>query len=136
MRVEEVFFPIVPVAKGRPRLTRYGQAYTPKKTKDYEKAIAEHFKSLDISKFEGPIQIKLVFQMPIPKSFTKKQNELIKKGFLKYDKKPDLDNLAKAVLDALNGLAYEDDSKITGLFLVKRYSNFPGTTMTIREDDT
>ena len=136
MRVEEVFFPIPPIAKGRPRLTRYGQAYTPKKTKDYEKAIAEHFKGQNIEKFEGPIHIKLVFQMPIPKSFTKKQRGLIQEGFMKYDKKPDLDNLAKAVLDALNGIAYEDDSKITGLFLVKRYSNFPGTTMTIREDDT
>ena len=131
-----MFFPITPVAKGRPRLTRYGQAYTPKKTKDYEKAIAEHFKSFDIAKFEGPIHIKLVFQMPIPKSFTKKKQELIKDGFLEYDKKPDLDNLAKAILDALNGIAYEDDSKITGLFLVKRYSQFPGITMTIKGDDT
>ena len=42
--------------------------------------------------------------------------------------------MAKAVLDALNGVAFEDDSHITKLTLVKRYSLYPGITMTITED--
>jgi len=134
MKAEDIFFPFPPTPKGRPRFTRTGHAYTPKKTLDYEKTIAMYYVDQGFTKYEGPVQIKLVFQMPIPKSFTKKKIELIKGGYLKYDKKPDLDNLAKSILDALNGIAYEDDSKITGLFLVKRYSNFPGVSMTIRED--
>lgn len=136
MKAEDIFFPFPPIAKGRPRFTRSGHTYTPKKTLDYERAIADHYNDSGLGMYKGPVQIKLVFQMPIPKSFTKKKIGLIREGFVKYDKKPDLDNLAKSILDALNGIAYEDDAKITGLFLVKRYSNFPGVTMTIREDDT
>ena len=136
MRAEDIFFPFEPVAKGRPKFTRTGHTYTPKKTKGYEDKISECWDETGLQMFEGPVQIKLIFQMPIPKSYTKKKIQAIKDGYLKYDKKPDLDNLAKAVLDALNGKAYEDDSKITGLFLIKRYSEYPGVMMTIREDDT
>ena len=38
-----------------------------------------------------------------------------------YDKKPDVDNIAKAVLDALNGIAYDDDKQITSLVIDKKY---------------
>lgn len=134
MKTEEIFFPFTPVAKGRPKFSKYGHTYTPKKTADYEKYIAEHYKEVGPGMFEGPVYIKLIFQMPIPKSYPKWKLKAIQKGIFKYDKKPDLDNLAKSVLDALNGIAYEDDSNITQLTLVKRYSQFPGVKMTIRED--
>ena len=64
----------------------------------------------------------------------KKALKQIEEGTLKHTKKPDLDNLGKAVLDALNEIAFTDDSHITKLTLVKRYSAFPGIGMTITED--
>lgn len=37
--------------------------------------------------------------------------------------RPDVDNLAKSILDAMNGAVYEDDSCITDLSVIKRYGN-------------
>jgi Holliday junction resolvase RusA-like endonuclease len=48
-------------------------------------------------------------------------------------KKPDLDNLAKSVLDALNGVIYQDDSQIVSLHMTKVYSQYPGIDLLIRE---
>lgn len=134
MKVQEIFFPFEPVAKGRPRFTRTGHAYTPKKTADYEKAIKEHYQAEHGELFVGSIEIKLVFQMPVPKGYPKRVKQQIEEGTIKHTKKPDVDNLAKAILDALNEVAFTDDSHITKLTLIKRYSFYPGTTMTIRED--
>ena len=39
-----------------------------------------------------------------------------------HTKKPDIDNVAKSVLDALNGLAFDDDSLIHDLQIIKRYT--------------
>lgn len=134
MKTQEIFFPVIPVAKGRPRFTRTGHAYTPKKTADYEKQIAQIYQDQHGELFVGPIEIKIVFQMPVPKGYPKRVIKQIEEGTLKHTKKPDADNLAKAVLDALNGVAFTDDSHITKLVLVKRYSLYPGITMTIKED--
>jgi Holliday junction resolvase RusA-like endonuclease len=49
----------------------------------------------------------------------KKENLILNRW---CDKKPDLDNIAKAVCDALNKIAYEDDSQITFMMLSKEYS--------------
>ncbi len=134
MVTQEIFFPIVPVSKGRPRFTRTGHAYTPKKTADFEKSIAKHYTNEGGELFVGPIEVKIIFQMPIPKGYPKRVIRQIEEGTLKHTKKPDVDNLGKAVLDALNGVAFTDDSNITRLTLVKRYSQYPGITMTIKED--
>lgn len=50
-------------------------------------------------------------------------------------KKPDLDNMAKSVLDALNGLAYIDDSQIYSLTLFKTYSEQPRTELMLEESE-
>ena len=134
MKTQETFFAIDPVSKGRPRFTRTGRTYTPKKTANFEKAVAKYYIEEHGELFVGPIEVKLVFQMPIPKGFPKRALKQIEEGTLKHTKKPDIDNLGKAVLDALNGIAFEDDSHITKLTLVKRYSQYPGITMTITED--
>lgn len=127
----------VPVAKGRPRLGRYG-TYTPKKTQEYE----EYVKACWVSKYgaiqpaEQPLEVNIVFYMPIPKSYSKKQKVEILSGRLKHTKKPDIDNLIKSVLDALNGLAYADDSQIIKVTAVKRYAETGSTELTIKEGET
>lgn len=134
MRTQETFFPIDPVSKGRPRFTRTGHTYTPKKTADFERSIAKIYTEEHGELFVGPIEVKIIFQMPIPRSYPKRAIQQAQEGTLKHTKKPDLDNLGKAVLDALNGIAFTDDSHITKLTLVKRYSLYPGIRMEIKED--
>ena len=134
MLLQEMFLPFDPVPKGRPRFTRTGHAYTPAKTAKYEKEIAEYYKGREGTLFENAITVKIIFAMPIPKSASKKIRQKMSIGEYKYTKKPDVDNLAKAVLDALNGVAYTDDSLITHLTVGKHYSTFPGIWLTIKED--
>ena len=134
MQRTELFFPYEPKAKGRPRFTRTGHTYTPKITRDYEKQIGDFYKENTSDYYDSPIRVSLIFYMPIPKSTSKKQAELMKSGDIRHIKKPDLDNMAKALLDGINGIAFEDDSLITELRLQKRYSSVTGTAMVITED--
>lgn len=135
MKKTEIFFPFEPKPKGRPRFTRSGHAYTPETTQNYEQKISEYYKEQTDDFYNGAIQIRLTFLMPIPKSTTKKMRRLIETGNIKYTKKPDLDNLQKAVLDALNGIAFSDDKIITRIVAEKKYTTSEvGTLMAITED--
>ena len=130
----KITIPGTPVAKGRPRLGRYG-TYTPKKTQEYE----EYIKACWIAKFgricptDKPLAVKVIFYMPIPKSANKKQKTEMAEGRIQHTKKPDTDNLIKSVLDALNGIAYKDDSMIYKLTAIKKYSEKARTELTIEE---
>lgn len=128
MRPFTIYFPFEPIPKARPRFTRFGKAYTPKRTQDYEKAIADYFKeNPDVPKFEKdiPIAVNLVFGMGVPKSIPKSRTAAMLEGIIKHTKRPDLDNLQKAVLDALNGIAWEDDSQIVRITAKKEYTEHP-----------
>ncbi len=121
---------IDPKPKGRPRFFARGNfrgTYTPKKTKDYEKELA--LKCLPYKPSEiltGPLQVKLSFGMPIPKSFSKKKRLEAISGELAHTKKSgDIDNLCKSVLDSLNGVFFEDDSQIIYLTAGKHYAENP-----------
>lgn len=112
------------IPKGRPRFVRRGnfvQTYTPKKTHDYEKMIAKIYKEKVGKKYTEPIKILISVEIKPAKSLSKKKTqELILKQW--HEQKPDVDNLAKAILDALNGIAYDDDSQIQNLTVSKRWS--------------
>ena len=132
----KITIPGNPIAKGRPRLGKYG-TYTPKKTADFESYVeycwAAEYGNLKPS--DKPLEVGIVFYMPIPKSASKRAKTGMDLGEIKHIKKPDLDNMAKAVLDALNGLAYIDDSQIYSLTLYKTYSEQPGTYLKITESE-
>lgn len=70
---------------------------------------------------------------PIPKSTSKKNREMMIDGFLLPTKKPDLDNVAKVVCDALNGIAYHDDTQICRLALYKHYGETPRVEVEIAD---
>lgn len=128
MKSLTVWFPIEPAPKGRPRFTKFGKTYTPKKTQDYEKKIADYFRSHPQRfKFEKdiPVAVNLVFGMPIPKNTPKSRKDAMIEGIIKHTKRPDVDNMTKAVLDALNGLAWTDDSQIVRLTVTKEYTREP-----------
>lgn len=120
----------VPVPKGRPKFVARGKfatAYTPIKTRRYEKQVALQ-SALHAPKkpFSGPISVTLIFRMPRPKSLPKRVIEHIRR--------PDLDNLIKSVLDPLNKIFYKDDSQIVHLDAKKVYTTEePGVVVVISD---
>lgn len=118
-----------PKGKARVRVTRYG-AYTPKATKDYEKMVRCAYKG---KKYDTPLKVTVKAYFAIPKSTTKKAKAKMESGELKPTKKPDIDNILKIVLDALNGKAYADDKQVIQSEISKEYSNNPRIEVEIKE---
>lgn len=122
-----------PTAKARPRHT--GKfVYTPEKTKNYEVLV----KTLFIEKYgsvmlEGYVEAVITAYFSIPKSTSKKKREKMVIGEILPTKKPDLDNIAKSILDALNKIAFVDDSHVTKLVAEKYYSENPRVEVFITE---
>ena len=111
--------------KGRPRVnTTTAIAYTPTKTKEYEELIKQYFilKYRKINPLENRIKVTIQAYFSIPQNTNKTQKEEMLKGNISPTKKPDIDNIAKIVLDALSKLAFKDDNQITKLNLEKIYS--------------
>ena len=131
---------INPVPKGRPRFSKVGgfmRSYTPKKTSDYETEVRTQAQSVMTREpLETPLAVYLYFRLPIPRSHTKKRQEACLNGSERPIKKPDIDNLAKSVLDGLNGVVWHDDSQIVSLHLTKVYARNPGIDLLIREELT
>ena len=121
-----------PVAKGRPRVCKFG-TYTPVKTVNYETLIKELFIISKQDQLQDMLSANIKCYFKIPKATSKKNKVLIDCSRLRPTKKPDLDNLAKICLDALNGLAYDDDSQIVELTVSKWYSNEPRVEIEISE---
>ena len=112
--------PGIPVGKGRPRFTRDGHTYTPQKTREYEDKVVQYWKCQSGKGFAAgvPLKAEINGYFPIPKSLSKKRRAAL--DGTPHVKKCDADNLAKAILDALNGHAYNDDSAIA-LLTVRKY---------------
>lgn len=128
-----------PVPKGRPKFSKVGgfmRAYTPKKTSDYENIVRETAQQAMGS--TGPLETALgaylYIRLPIPKSHSKKRKLACLSGQEKPIKKPDIDNLAKSVLDGLNGVVWKDDSQIVSLHVTKVYSSGSGVDVLIKEE--
>lgn len=126
-----------PVAKGRPRVvTLHGRnlTYTPQKTKDFENWVKLTFvNQCRDQKLDGAISATIHIFHAIPKSTAKKKKTIWLKGKYPVTTKPDTDNVAKSILDSLNGLAYDDDSQIAELYVTKEYSENPRTMVILRE---
>lgn len=123
-----------PVGKGRPRFTRQGRAYTPAKTAKYENLVSLAFLQAcpDHVPFEGPVEMTMNAYFSIPKSWSKKKQEDARFNKIWPTKKPDTDNIAK-MKDALNGLAFKDDSQVVRECIVKQYAPTPKLVIYIRE---
>lgn len=127
-----------PVGKGRPRFRRSGQPYTPEKTRIYEDYIKMCYRVQNGKDRVTPgaaVAVTIRACFGIPKKTSKKKRELMlaSPAPLRPKKKPDVDNIAKIILDALNGLAWEDDKQITGLLITKEYSQQPQIIVEISE---
>ena len=85
-------------------------------------AAAQNFKESIIT---GAVELRLGFCFSVPKSYSKKKTDEALNGILKHTKKPDLDNLIKAVKDALNGIVWHDDSQVFLVTAEKIYVSRP-----------
>lgn len=115
-----------PRGKGRPRFTRNGHTYTPPETTKYERMIRAMFmarypRAEKIGK-DIPVRAKINAYYKIPDSAGKGKKQLMRAGLIKPTKKADADNVAKVILDALNGFAYHDDAQVVELEVKKIYA--------------
>lgn len=125
------------VPKGRPRFTRQGRTYTPKKTHDYESEVAMMAKSAMGSSdpLETPVAVYVYVNMPVPQSYSAKRREACLNGIERPTKKTgDLDNMVKTILDAMNGIVYKDDSQIVSLHATKRYDSIASAHICVKEE--
>ncbi len=111
-----------PVPKQRPRFVK-GIVYTPKATVQYEKLVAKSFLTQGGKSFDdSALQASICLHLAVPKSYTKKEKQAIMDGTVLPTKSPDVDNVAKSILDGLNNVAYTDDRQILSLSIKKQYS--------------
>ena len=120
------------VPKGRPRFSNFGgfvRTYTDKKTRDFETTVAylakEAMQKAGFPRAEsGVIRLWLKFYFPPLKSWTKAQRlRLAQCVELPKTTTPDVDNLGKAVCDALNGIVYRDDAMVASLSIEKLFAD-------------
>lgn len=118
----QVRIPMRPISKDRPRFTN-GRCYTTERTKLAEQAIAwmakEEMIKHSMKIFNKPLSVTIEFGFKLPPNMTKAEKEMLKQNKFHHIKRPDIDNLCKTVLDALNGVAYIDDKFIVHLHAMK-----------------
>ena len=115
-------FQIPPIAKGRARFNiRSGTAYTPTKTRTFERAVKlsaiKQMQAAGFSTILGPVSVSVVFVVNKPKT-TKRPHPIMR---------PDIDNFLKSLFDSLNMVLWKDDSQIIKLLAEKTYPT-PGMT--------
>ena len=128
-----------PVGKGRPRFARRGNfvsTYTPQKTKSYEDEIRMMAKGAMGSSepLDTPVTVAIYIRVGIPASFSKQKRKDALENIVKPTKKPDLDNIAKCFLDAMNDIIYLDDKQVTNLHVTKVYAETPAVEVMVKED--
>lgn len=123
--------------KGRPRFAKRGKfvkTYTDAKTVSYENLVA--YAGAEAMRGEaliqGPVHVTMNVQVGVPRSWSKKKTAAALAGEVRPTTKPDLDNVIKAIMDALNGVVWQDDKQVVGLSVTKYYSEKPQVDMVVK----
>lgn len=126
-----------PVGKARQRVTRFG-TYTPEATTMYENLIkTEYRRQCRDHRFDDkqPLRMEIRAEYLIPATASKVKRAAMLRGEIRPMKKPDWDNVGKVVSDALNKLAYRDDTQIVDCTVRKFYSDRPKITVSLDAAD-
>lgn len=125
-----------PKGKSRPRFTKTGRVYTPAETAHYESLVGLSYRNIARGyKFTSPVRVTVRAYHKPPKGKSKKVVEDMLNGHILPTKKPDADNVAKIVLDGLNKVAWDDDTQVVEMMVIKRYSEEPMVAVTVEEID-
>ncbi len=127
-----------PVGKGRPVFSTRGgfpRAVTPAKTRlvesiIYAAALAAVRATTGAEEplgWDGPVVVEISFHFAIPPSWPKWRREIAAAG-MGHTSTPDLDNLAKAVLDGVGNLLWKNDSQVSAISIRKAYTTGPERT--------
>lgn len=133
----EFTIPGEPQGKARARTVRNrhtgaSMSYTPAKTTSYEALVQHYYQQAGGGYTEdGTFAVDITAGYGMPKSMSKRKRAEAEAGALLPTKKPDLDNIAKLVCDALNGVAWKDDSAVVELTVRKVYAAQPGVRVRI-----
>jgi Holliday junction resolvase RusA-like endonuclease len=115
--------PVRPHPWQRARLAN-GRHFTDDKTRAYKAMIAAYgrisFPGVPLS---GPVEVRVSAIYAAPASWSRRKREDALNDRVRPTGRPDVDNLAKGVMDALNGIAYADDSQIVRLTASKHYGH-------------
>jgi len=95
-----------------------------KRSRQWQKQIAQVAAFHSAEPWEGPVELHLIFSFKRPKSAPGREYPTVR---------PDLDKLARAVLDALTGVIYKDDSQVVGISAQKIYGTQEGVEVQIKE---
>ncbi|MEN6629840.1 MAG: RusA family crossover junction endodeoxyribonuclease [Sulfuricella sp.] len=128
--------PGVAVGKGRPKFARRGNfvtAYTPERTASYENLVklAAHRAMNGRQPFTEAVGCTIAIEVEPAPSWSNKKRIAALSGDLRPTGKPDLDNVAKGVLDAMNDIVFKDDKQVVILSVSKRYSEQSQATVEV-----
>ena len=120
-------FDVKPMAKQSFRTTRTGNKYLDPSVIKYRKAIRNmaiaQMRNQKAEKIEGAVNMNIVYAFRRPQSLSKKERNEIDGGkTVPKTTKPDIDNLTKAILDALNGIVWKDDAQVAQINIQKIWS--------------
>lgn len=126
-----------PFGKQRPKFSRRGRfitTYTPHETVEYERKVRESYRAkYGKYKLRSPVEANIIAYYKIPSGTSNaKRKKMLQKEILPQIK-PDTDNIAKAILDPLNRIVYEDDAQVVKLNIEKYYSDKPRVVIEIKE---
>jgi Holliday junction resolvase RusA-like endonuclease len=135
-----------PVPKGRPRFravtARNGRsfvnAYTPAKTRSYERALAMTAKVAMRGRppLEGPLKVAVTAFLAVPSSWSNKKRDMALSGIIWPVGRPDADNFQKAAWDSLNSIVWIDDSQVVDARIVKTYAEQPSLRIEVQPLET
>lgn len=125
-----------PQGKGRARIStagRFARAYTPAKTVAYESLVAVVAQQAmgEQNPWDCACAVRLVAVFPVPASWSKKKQAQAMAGEIRPTKKPDADNVMKAIYDGMNGVVWKDDSQAVDNYVSKRYGAQPGVIVSV-----
>jgi len=118
-----------PFAKQRARATRQGRVYTPKETVSFERQVAAIAAEYFGEPFTGPVKLTVLATFEPAKSWSKKKTQ--DHLGTPHTQRPDLDNIAKAIKDALNRIAWVDDSQVAEMVTRKTWGPYPKTVVAV-----
>lgn len=100
------------------------QVYTPKETVEYENRVKAAARRAwgDAEPSRRPIELQVTIYVEIPDSWPKWKREAATRGEILPTGVPDVDNIVKAVSDAMNGVIYRDDGQVAAVDAVKLYA--------------